>query len=242
MKSLKVLGGSTVTGVAIAAMVAVPVFACHPQGKILKTVQDVTTKSAASDANDAAHALSVTQGDILTYTITVSNQETVPGSKGEDEMTNTVLTDTLPAGVQLVSNPGQTTITENLGNIKAKGTVTKSYQVKVTTTTEGELVNKACYTSGSNLGSKYNQNGCDVAIVKVSVPKTPPVTPPVTPPTTPTPTTPTPTPTTPTPTTPAEVTSLPNTGASTFLAPIAAVVTAAGAYVGRLTYLKRHTA
>lgn len=241
MKSLKVLGSAGATGVVMAALVVVPAFACRPQGKIVKSVQDVTSKSAVSDANDAAHALSVTQGDILTYTVTVSNQETEVGSKGEDEMTNTVLTDTLPAGVELVSNPGQNTITENLGTIKAKGSVTKSYQVKVTATTDGAtLTNKACYTSNSNLGSQYNQNGCEVAVVKVTVPKTP--TPPVTPPVTPTPTTPTPTtPATPTPEAPAPAT-LPSTGATTYLAPIAAVVTAAAGYVARLKFLSRQSA
>src|SRR6266568_604048 len=101
MKSLKVLGGASAMGIITAAMVAVPVFACFPQGKIVKTVQDVTSKSAVSDANEAANALSVIQGDVLTYTVTVSNQETKVGSKGEDQMTNTTLTDTLPAGVQL---------------------------------------------------------------------------------------------------------------------------------------------
>src|SRR6266568_2523592 len=229
MKSLKVLGGASAMGIITAAMVAVPVFACFPQGKIVKTVQDVTSKSAVSDANEAANALSVIQGDVLTYTVTVSNQETKVGSKGEDQMTNTTLTDTLPAGVQLISNPGQTTITENLGTISAKGSVTKSYQVKVTATTDGAvLTNKACYTSGSNLGSKYNQSGCDAAVVKVTVPvPTPTPTPtPTPPPAAPTPT-PTPTPVTPT------ATALPNTGAATFLAPIAAFVTAAGAYIVR---------
>jgi uncharacterized repeat protein (TIGR01451 family) len=241
MKSLKVLGSAGATGVVMAALIVMPAFACRPQGKIVKTVQDVTTKSAVSDANDEAHALSVTQGDVLTYTVTVSNQETEIGSKGEDEMTNTTLTDTLPAGVELVSNPGQSTITENLGTIKAKGSVTKSYQVKVTATTDGAtLTNKACYTSNSNLGSQYNQNGCEVAVVKVTVPKTPtpPVTPPATPVTPAAPTAPTPTPEAPT----ATPTALPSTGATTYLAPLAAVVTAGAAYVARLKFLSRESA
>lgn len=208
MKSLQKLATASATGVVIAATVATPVFACHPQGKIVKTVQDVTTSSAMADANTSASAPTVNKGDILTYTITVSNRETQVGAHGEDQMVSTKLTDTLPAGVELVANPSETTITENLGNIKAKGSVTRQYKVKVTSDTDGALLtNKACYKSTSNLGSKYNQNGCDVAIVKVHVPVTP------TPAPTPTPTKPTPT--------PQQPTVLPNTGAGNLIVPAA---------------------
>jgi hypothetical protein len=143
-------------------------------------------------------------------------------------MTNTVLTDTLPGGVELVSNPSERVISENLGTIASKGSVTKQYQVKVTETTDGSvLTNKACFTGGSNLGKKYNQSGCDVAIVKVHVPTTP------TPAPTPKPTTsPTPTPTPPA--------VLPNTGAGNIIVP--AVVLSVLGYAGYLLHLKRRAA
>ncbi len=232
MNTIKKFIATGATSVAIAAAVASPVLACHPQGKIVKTVMDVTTASKTVDANTTGAALEVNQGDVLTYTVTVSNQETLAGKNGEDQMVNTVLTDTLPAGVQLVSDPSKTTVTDNLGNIKAKSSVTKQYQVKVTSDQDGAvLTNKACYTSTSNLGNKYNQNGCDVAIVKVHVPEKP-VTPPVTPPATPV------TPTTPeTPATPEAPKALPNTGAGNYILP--AVVVSALGYAGFLTYLKR---
>jgi uncharacterized repeat protein (TIGR01451 family) len=206
MKKVSKLASASVTGVVLAGLIVSPVLACHPQGKIAKAVQDNTTSSAIVDANTTGSALTVNQSDVLTYTVTISNQETQEGNQHQADMTNVVLTDALPAGVQLVSNPTETTITESLGTIAANGKVTRQYQVKVTATQDGAvLTNKACYTSGSNLGTNYNQNGCDVAIVKVHVPTPVPVP-------TPTPTpTPTPVPTAPTAPTPA---TLPDTGST----------------------------
>jgi uncharacterized repeat protein (TIGR01451 family) len=206
MKKVSKLASASVTGVVLAGLIVSPVLTCHPQGKIAKAVQDNTTSSAIVDANTTGSALTVNQSDVLTYTVTISNQETQEGNQHQADMTNVVLTDALPAGVQLVSNPTETTITESLGTIAANGKVTRQYQVKVTATQDGAvLTNKACYTSGSNLGTNYNQNGCDVAIVKVHVPTPVPVP-------TPTPTpTPTPVPTAPTAPTPA---TLPDTGST----------------------------
>jgi len=242
MKKLNTLLSAGATGIVLATLAAAPVFACHPEGSIIKKVQDVTTSSAIADANTNATALNVKQGDVLTYTITVANAETMEGSNGEADMTNTVLTDTLPSGVQLVSDPSETQITENLGTIKASGSVTKQYQVKVTATQNGAyLTNKACYTSTSNLGASYNQSGCDTAVVKVSVPATPTPTP--TP--TPAPTTPT-TPTAPVtqaaaPVTPAATpVSLPNTGAGNVILPV--VATTILGYAGYLAYARRRLA
>jgi len=174
MKKVSMLATASVTGVVLAGIIASPVLACYPQGKIVKTVQDNTTNSAVEDANTTSTALSVNQGDTLTYTVTVSNQETQEGDQHQADMTNVMLTDTLPAGVQLVSDPSETTITENLGTIAANGKITRQYQVKVTAAQNGAvLTNEACYTSGSNLGKSYDQQGCDVAIVIVNVPVQP---------------------------------------------------------------------
>ncbi len=226
MKKLRMIAGASVTSVVIAGLVISPVVACHPQGKIVKTVQDVTTNSEMSNGNSEDNAITVNTGDTLTYTVTVSNQETVEGAKHQSNMTNTVLTDELPEGLELISNPGQRTLTTDLGIIKAKGKVTKNFQVKVTEATDGTVItNKACYTSDSTMGKKYAQNGCDVAIVKVHVPVTP----------TPTPSpTPTPAPTI-TPQQPAA--TLPNTGAGNIVAP--AVFASVLGYAGYLRRAKR---
>lgn len=231
-KNISLITSSVVTGVAIAGVMVSPVLACHPQGTIVKEVQDNTTNSAMVDANSAENALMVNQGDVLTYTVTVSNRETQEGSKHQADMVNTMLTDTLPAGVELVGSPSQRQISENIGTIKANGSTTKQYQVKVTETEDGAvLTNKACFRATSNLGKSDDQSGCDTAIVKVHVPPTPTPTP------VPTPTpTPIPTPTTPAP----QPTVLPNTGAGNFIAP-AAILSVLG-YAGYLLRLKRRAA
>jgi hypothetical protein len=120
------------------------------------------------------------------------------------------MTDTLPAGVELVSDASTRIISADLGTIKPGQTITKEYVVKVTATQDGLIQNKACFT-GNSLVNDNAQSGCDVADVSVTVPVVPPVQP------IPTPTpTPTPTPVTPTPT-PAPVpqapVALPNTSA-----------------------------
>lgn len=201
LKSKLLAVGATV---GIAALVAVPAFACHPQGVIVKKVQDVTKNTSLVDANTASSAPMVYTGDTLKYVITVSNN----GAAGDaNEMINTVLKDTLPAGVELTT--GGNTINENLGTIKPGKSVTKEYLVKVTDNKKGDVVtNKACFT-GDSTDHKQPQSGCDTAVVKICVPETPtPPKPPVTPVT----------PTTPeTPKTPELPATLPSTGPEAFV-------------------------
>ncbi len=234
MGKIKALAFSAAATAVMVGLIATPTtYAWHPEGKIVKKVQNVTAKGEISDANDEKSAVSAKTGDILTYVITVSNAQT--NDDGKNDMTNTVLTDTLPEGVELVSNASQRIITENLGTIKPKQSVTKQYQVKVTAATDGKVItNKACFT-GNTAVNDNPQSGCEVAVVKVSVPAPEQPKPPVTPPTT--------TPETPkTPETPAqpEVSakggeqSLPQTGPASSIA-IAAVAVVAG-YV---FYMKR---
>jgi len=232
MKVSKLLVLASLTGVVAASAVASPAFAWHPKGVITKSVQNQTTGSALSEANDASTAVAAKTGDVLRYVVTVSNT----GAAGDsNQMYYTTLTDTLPAGVQLVADPSKTTISEDLGIIKPGANVTKEYLVKVTSTKDGDLIeNKACFTGDSQVKDNPQQ-GCDVADVKVSVPK---VTPPVTPPVTPAPTAPT-TPTPETPAAPAAPAELVHTGASDVIAPLAAFTTGAGAYAGRLLIVKR---
>jgi uncharacterized repeat protein (TIGR01451 family) len=241
MKSIKVLTSSSALGLGLAVMVAAPVFACHPVGVINKSVEDVTTSSSLSDANTNATALTVKSGDTVKYVVKISDTGMVE-SNGDDDLQSVTLTDTLPSGVELVSNPSETTITANLGTVKAGQSVTETYEVKVTSTQDGAyLTNKACY-AGKSVNNNDNQSGCDVAIIKVNVPVTPTPTPtPVpTPKPTPTPTptpvtTTTPTPVAPTPVTTATPTSLPNTGPGNIIgvAAVVAIIGTAFSYVRR---------
>lgn len=202
-----------VLSTSIAALIAIvglttSALACHPEGAIVKKVQNVTSGSALSDANSAAQAVAAKPGDTLKYVIAITNNG-VAKSNGDDDMAKTVLTDTLPTGVSLISSPVERSITETIGTIKPGQTVTKEYLVKVTAATDKSIItNTACYT-GNSIVNDNPQKGCDTAVVQVSVP--PVVTPPVT---TPTPTPVVPVVVTSVDTTPVETapTELPHTG------------------------------
>lgn len=224
-KSLSLLTTTGITSVVIAGATVSTAFAWHPKGTIIKEVQDVTTSSAISDANTTSTALVVNAGDTLEYTVTVSNTGS-PASNGDDDMASTIMTDSLPDGIVLTSNTAQRQITENLGTIKPGSSVTKQYEVKVTSQINGDIItNKACFT-GNSIVNDNPQSGCDVAVIKVNVPQTP---------------TPTPVPTqTPTPTpqaTPTPPATLPNTGAGNIVVP--AVVLMLAGYTTYLIRLKR---
>lgn len=231
MGKFKTFAVMSIAGVTALAVFALPAGASawHPEGTIVKKVQNVTQNGAVSDANDGASAVSAKPGDTLNYVITVANAQTK--DDGNNDMTNTVMTDTLPDGVELVGNASQRTIVENLGTIKPNQSVTKQYQVKVTSQKDGELIsNKACFT-GNTAVNDNPQNGCDVADVKVSNPPAPEPAP--TPaPTPPASTTATPTTTTPTPTNTA---SLPSTGPTSTI--IIAIVAVAAGYAFRMKRL-----
>ena len=92
-------------------------------------------------------------------------------------MAKTVMTDTLPAGIELASNPAQRTITENIGLIKPGQKVTKEYLVTVTAETDGSITNTACFTGDSTVNDSPQQ-GCNPAVVTITVPEVEtPVTP-----------------------------------------------------------------
>ena len=171
MNKLITIAAASVTGVALALAVSSPAYAWHPKGEIVKSVENVTLGGSASDANDLSTAVAAKPGDTLKYHITVSNTGD-PADNGDDDMAQTVMTDTLPTGVELVNNPSQRTIKEDLGTIKPGAKVTKEYLVKVTATTAGTIENKACFT-GDSLVNDNPQKGCDVAIVKVTIPVSP---------------------------------------------------------------------
>ena len=233
MYKAKLAVASATTLLTIAA-VSGTAFAWHPKGAISKTVFNVTSGTTTpGEANDEATSVTANTGDTLTYTVTVTN-DGLAAANGDDDMATTVMTDALPDGIELVSDPSQRTITEDLGTITPGKSVSKTYSVKVTSTNDGDVItNKACFT-GDSIVKDNPQSGCDVAVIKVKVPVTPaPVTP----------TTPTPTTTAPTgglgASTPA---ALPNTGASVLLAPMAGLLVAVAAYAGRIKFLARSNA
>jgi uncharacterized repeat protein (TIGR01451 family) len=176
MKRVTLAAATGVTTVLSIGALTATAYAWHPAGTINKSVQDQTTSSANVDANDATTALIVNSGDTLVYTVTVGNNGAA-ASNGNNDMAKTVVTDTLPAGLQLVGTAPNT----NLGTLKPGQSMTVKYTVKVTSTKDGDVItNKACFTGNSTAGDAP-QSGCDTAVVKVHVPPTPPVVPPSTP-------------------------------------------------------------
>ncbi len=198
MKISTVLLSAAVIGAITITTLASTAYAWHPKGVITKKVQNVTTSSALSEADSAAQAVAAKPGDTVKYVIEVRN-DGAADSKGYNDMAKTVMTDTLPSGVELISNPAQRQITENLGLLKPGQKVVKEYLVKVTASKNGAIQNTACFT-GDSTANDSPQKGCNPAVITVTVP--PKTEPPVVT---------TPTPKTPAPTMPVE---LPRTGAT----------------------------
>lgn len=222
MKYGKLLSSVLLVSLLSVGIIASPALAWHPKGKIVKYVQ-------GQDANTTVTAVSAQPGQVLTYSITVSNVGAAD-SRGYNDMTKTVMTDTLPSGIELASTPSKRTISENLGTLKPGQKVTKSYQIKVTSQKDGYITNKACFT-GNSKANDNAQSGCDVAIIKVKTPETP------TPPTVPTTPTSPETPVTPTTPAPQQPAALPETGTANVLIP--AALLSFGAYAFYLARSKR---
>lgn len=174
MKKFYLVAASVVTGVLLVGGVAGTAFAWHPEGKIKKEVQNVTTNSALADANDEASAVDAKPGDTLKYVVTIWNSGNA-NAQGLNDMWYTVMKDTLPAGVELVSDPTKQNIVENVGVVKPGDANKKvfEYLVKVTKQDDGTIKNTACFTGDSEVYDNP-QKGCDDAVVKVKKPQTPP--------------------------------------------------------------------
>lgn len=180
MNVSKALLSAGIISIISVAGLATNAMAWHPKGVITKKVENVTTGSVLSDADTAAQATAAKPGDTLKYVIEVRNAGE-PDNRGYNDMAKTVLTDTLPAGVELVSNPAQRQITENLGTIKPGKSVVKEYLVKVVADTEGAIKNTACFT-GNSTANDNPQQGCNPAYINITIPEVPqtpqaPVTP-----------------------------------------------------------------
>lgn len=235
MKVSKAFSIAATTGVVLAGMVTTPALAWHPKGEIKKYVENTTTNGARADADTAATAVAAKPGDVLKYTIEIKNSA-APASNEWNDLHFIKLTDTLPAGVELVSNASQRTISEDLAMLKPGEKHTKTYLVKVISSKDKDLIdNKACFTGDSKVKDN-KQAGCDTAKVKVIVPpkeEKPPVQPPKEEPPVEQPKE------EPKTEAPAAPEVLPVTGASNLFAPLAVVGAGVAGYAGRLVILKR---
>lgn len=170
-KKIFAVGASALTGIVLAFAMVASAAAWHPEGQIKKYVQNVTAGGSLSDANTADQAVQAKTGETLKYVIEIKNTGKTD-SRGWNDMHYTVLRDTLPEGVELVSDPAKREIVENIGVIKAGQKVTKEYEVRVTSDTNKDTItNKACFTGDSEVKDN-KQAGCETAVVKVFVPQT----------------------------------------------------------------------
>jgi uncharacterized repeat protein (TIGR01451 family) len=178
MKSLKTLTVASVSGLVLAGTLSGTVYAWHPEVKITKYVTNQTAGGQQADANDVASAVGTKPGDTIKYTMVIENPAQ-PANNGHNDLHFTKLTDTLPAGVELASDPAKRQITEELGILKPGQKITKEYTLKVTSTKDADVIsNEACVTGNSEVKDAPRKD-CDVAIIKVTVP---PTTPPQQPP------------------------------------------------------------
>jgi uncharacterized repeat protein (TIGR01451 family) len=154
-----------ILGVGIAA-------AWHPNGVITKGVTNVTAgQTTVSAANTLSDAISAKPGDVLKYSIVITNAS--PTANSYDDLAFVKFADALPTGVTLVS--GQTQ--ETIGPIKAQKSVTRTITVKVDADAQdGDVLrNDACFSGeASNHEAGTQQNKCDSAYVKVTVPQATP--------------------------------------------------------------------
>lgn len=226
MKLLRTFALVGLTGAIVAGTLVNAALAAEPRGTIKKSVQNQTTNSERSEADNQGNALDVRSGDILKYTIEIRNE-------GDSDMHNTRLSDTLPSGIELISNPSTRQITEDIGLIQAGKTETKTYLVKVTADKEGEIIeNKACF-NGDSEAKDAEQNGCNSAFVKIVAAKAPPKKPEPTPEKPEEPKKPE----KPAPESPGK--KLPTTGPSTAATSLATVGAGTAGYIGRLFVIKR---
>jgi hypothetical protein len=181
MLKAKILVGIGIAGMLATLVSATPAMAWHPKGVIIKKVQNITAGSELVDANTVNEAVEAKPGDILRYVITISNIAAAADQQGND-LVIASMDDMLPAGVELVDTPKVRTISEkSLGVVVPQKSITKEYQLKVTSTTDGDVItNTACF-KGDSIKNDNHQEGCDDAVIKVSVPPTPPEEPPVVP-------------------------------------------------------------
>lgn len=173
------LAASVVTSALVFGGLTGTAAAWHPVGKIDKKVQNVTINGTAEDADTDASAVAATSGDVLKYIVKVWN-EGQPHDQGYNDMVDIVVTDKLPAGVELVGDPTKRELKETIDRLRPGESKTFEYTVKVTKGDDGYVKNTACFTGDSEVKDAH-QEGCNDAVIKVKktppqIPQTPPKT------------------------------------------------------------------
>jgi uncharacterized repeat protein (TIGR01451 family) len=146
--------------------------AWHPVGSISKTVQNTNALNVAPvEANTDETAVAVKTGDIVRYTITISNKASA-NNRGYNDLAFIKVTDKVPEGLEAVDNPSQRTISFELDNLVPGKSASKTIDMKVVSKTNKLVVsNEACYTADS-LVNDQPQSGCDMAKVRLNIPQT----------------------------------------------------------------------
>lgn len=172
MKNLKLLAATSLVGTVLAVSIVAPAYAWHPEVKVTKYVTNVSTGGPMADANDAASAVGTKPGDVIKYTMVIENTAN-PANNGYNDLRFTKMTDTLPAGVELVNEPAKKQLIEELGVLKPGDKTTKEYILKVTSTKDGDnILNEVCVTGDSEVKDAPRKD-CDTAVIKVQVSPTP---------------------------------------------------------------------
>lgn len=157
----------------------------QPEGKIVLTVRNVTANSPVADAKNPANATQAKSGDIVQFTVKVSNNAK-PSSGGYSDLLNVTVSDELPAGLVLANNPSAHAVNLDFGTIAAGDSATKQFNVRIMPTSAAKntmVRNQACYTASNNYSSADLQSGCDFALVHLRAVATTPTPPPATTPT-----------------------------------------------------------
>jgi Domain of unknown function DUF11 len=142
-----------------------PVAVAGPQspiGVINTSVRNLSTGSITNGSNTPNTAQPVFRGDTLVYQIVITNQATGIGGS----MTNTVITDSVPAGLDAV---GQDDL--NVGTVAPMTSVLRTITVKIDIAATGTIKNQACFTGNSADGTQP-QSGCNFALITIVRPGT----------------------------------------------------------------------
>lgn len=161
------LAASVVTSAMLVGGLTGTAKAWHPVGKIDKLVQNVTAGGQLVDAEDEEDAVAAKPGDTLKYVVKVWNAGQ-PNAQGHNDMVDVTMTDKLPDGVELVSDPAKRDLVEKIARLKPGESKTFTYEVKVIKKETGIVENTACFTGDSEV-KDAPQKGCADANVKVTV-------------------------------------------------------------------------
>jgi len=132
-----------------------------PFPQIFKRVRNDRT-GVESDGDTIQSAVKVQPGDPITYSVTVTNQ-------GNGPLNETVVTDSLPAGVELRDNPQNRDLSVNLGTIEGGGG-RKNIKILAKVTSKKD---KECINNIAKFTSKEGFEGEDNAFICVEIPPKP---------------------------------------------------------------------